>query len=126
MHGEGCSKAYVLAELKSLVDPNKSTVITFSVIPRLKPVNPPRHKKTILEDSAIKELKLADTDLNGAINLIIGNVDQDECVEGSVIRHPGLKLTLTKTLFGCSVAGPLGNNDSPPVLHTQLQEDQLQ
>ena len=72
VHGEGCSRAYIHTELKSLVDPDKSTVITFSVILRLKPVSPPQRKKT--KDSAIKELKLADH-LGGAVNLIIGNLD---------------------------------------------------
>ncbi len=87
VHGKGCSKAYGHTELKSLVDPDKLTVVTFSVIPQLKPVNPPRHK-TILEDSAIKELKLADPDPGRTINLIIGNLGRSECVEGSIIRHP--------------------------------------
>ncbi len=120
VHGKGCSKAYGHTELKSLVDPDKLTVVTFSVIPQLKPVNPPRHK-IILEDSAIKELKLADPDPGRTINLIIGNR-----VWRAASSDIQLKLTLTKTLFGWSVARLLGNNDLPQVLHTQPQEDQLQ
>jgi len=58
------SKHFVQATLRSLQDLSKSVTMKFSVIPKIKPSNTPQRKETILEEPHIKDLALADPDVD--------------------------------------------------------------
>ncbi len=126
----GCSsKHYVQANLQSIIDPTQSVTMKFSIIPKLKSSQPPHCKDAILEEPSIKDLKLADPELGGPLDIIICSVDRCKCLTKDFHFIPEAKLAITKTIFGWTITGPLKNDSSTsttPLLIAQPKEDPLQ
>ncbi len=124
IRGKGVSKAYVHARLTSTRDSNKYMDVILSVIPRLGPVQRPRDVADLLNIRALKELELSDPDLGGNIDLLLGNLDRSTCIDGAPVVLTQEKITLTPTIFGWSVAGPL-HGCNPVMLQTTAKPDDL-
>ena len=123
----GNSKHFVQAMLQSLDDPSQSVTLKFSVIPKLKTSQSPHCKHDILNEPSLKNLKLADPDLGGPLDIIICSIDRCKCVTKEFNYFPKPKLAATKTIFGWTITGPLeSKSSSPPVLQMQSKKDPLQ
>ncbi len=79
----------------------------------------------IVRNDIVKDLKLADPELGGHIDIILGNKGGRQCVLGQTMDHKDLELGLTKTIFGWTVSGPLKSQDTPPVFLVQTQNKEF-
>ncbi len=68
---------------------------------------------------------LADPDLGGPIDIILGNKSRRQCVTSQTIDHKELELGLTKTIFGWTVSGPLKTTEKPPAFLVQTRDEEL-
>ncbi len=95
----------------------------FTVVSKLKVISPPTNVKDILEFQWIKTLTLSDPHLRGAVDILIGNLDLDDCVfEGTLKVN---RLNLLNTPFGWSFAGPLTGNPTVRTLTATAAADDL-
>ena len=56
-------------------DPQQEVTLRLSVVTKLPAAHPPKRKKEILDEPYFKKLQLADPDLGGALDVIIGSLD---------------------------------------------------
>jgi len=86
---------------------------------------PPDCKGTILEDPLSKPLTLADSDLGGALDMIIDSLDRHRCLKGSTITSRSIGVIASDIVFGGILTGLL-NGTSANLLLTSTEEDPLQ
>ena len=110
--------------LASLQDSTKYIDVSLSVISKLNPVHRPKDVTGLLCHQALRDLALSDPDLGGHIDLLLGNLDRNACITGAPVQLSEEKITLTPTLFGWSVAGPL-EGSNPAVWQTTASPDTL-
>ncbi len=122
--GQEHSKFSVVAELHSDTQDFTSRPITFTVVSKLRPVQPPSNRERILNLPQVKTLTLSDPQLGGAVDLLIGNLDIDDCVFDGSMRIDRLKLI--NSPFGWSIAGPLSGNAATSTLTASAAPDNLQ
>ena len=122
-YGGGNSKHFVQAMLQSLDNPSQSITLKFSVIPKLKTSQSPHCKHDIHNKPSLNNLKLADPDLGGPLDIIICSINRCKCVTKEFNYFPKPKLAATKTIFGWTITGPLeSKSSSPPVLQMQSKK----
>ncbi len=121
--GSGRSTYCVKTSLHSDNSSFASTPITFSVLPKLNPSPVPVDKKSIADLPSVRDLHLSDPDMGGSVQLILGNMDMEQCVYDGRIMIEGIKII--NTPFGWSIAGPLYGRSPVNVLNTTAEEDNL-
>ncbi len=104
----------------------QSKPITFTVFPKLPCLQVPPNHRDIVNNPALRSYQLADPDLGGQVDILLGVDDTYSIVSGKPFRIDGL-LALP-TYLGLCLSGPLLNADPPPALMasvppTDLQED---
>ena len=109
------------ANLQSNFDPQQEVRLRLSVVTKLSAAHPPKRKKEILDEPYLKELQLADPDLEGAFDVIIGSLDHCRCVLGVIKYHPEQDIAVSPTIFGWTVTGPLDYQPPTPVLKIQVK-----
>lgn len=122
----GCeySKHCVVTSLLSHCRSFISQPITFTVVPKLRPAPVPKNRETILKKPFLKDLSLADPELGGEVDIFIGNMDLDCCVDEGSMKIDGLKVLHTH--FGWSIAGPLHGDTTTSTLLTSAVPGNLQ
>ena len=111
------------ATLQAVHDSSQEVRLKFSMVPKLKHSQSPNQKENIISHPSLKELKLADPDLSGALDLIICSINRCKCITKDFNYFPKSKLATTKTIFGWTIINPL---DSKAVRQMQPKEDPLQ
>ena len=67
-YGGGTSRHYVQVRLQSVHEPEKSVILTLSVVPKLPTAYPPVRKDDIATDPHLKDLQLADPEFGGPLH----------------------------------------------------------
>ncbi len=123
--GDGQSKYYVEAKLKSLFS-DESVTFKFCVVPKIPTASPPKNPNAILKDPSVRDkVPIADSSLGGNLDALIGSLDVIRCQKGSPVNSQCMKISATPTIFGWTVIGPLDHSDSKPVLKVEAKEDTL-
>jgi len=117
------SKHFVMTKLLSHSRSFSSDPVKFAVVPRIKSVPVPPNREDILKLPELSLSTLADPDLGGDVDMYIGNMDMDQCIQDGTIRFSGFKAI--KTAFGVSLAGPLLSEDTATSFHTSVTPDDL-
>ncbi len=68
-------------------------------------------------------MEIADPDLGGSVDLILGNLDMEQCLHEGRVLIDGFKLLSTP--FGWSVAGPLYGFPPVNINQTAAEQDSL-
>ncbi len=106
-------------------NPATSISIDCFVVSKIPTSAIPGNQQQIANDPIIKDLPLADPDLGGPIDIILGNKSRRQCVTSQTIDHKELELGLTKTIFGWTVSGPLKTTEKPPAFLVQTRDEEL-
>ncbi len=67
-YGGGTSRHYVQVRLQSVHEPEKSVILTLSVVPKLPTAYPLVRKDNIATDPHLKDLQLADPEFGGPLH----------------------------------------------------------
>ncbi len=111
--------------LSSAHNTNASMDIDCFVVSKIPTTATPGNQHQIISDPVVKDLTLADPDLGGHIDIILGNKGRRQCVLAHTMDHKDLGLGLTKTIFGWTISGPLKKPDKPPMFLVQTQDEEL-
>ena len=100
--------------------------INVTVLPKLPTLQVPTNHQEILNDPSFRSYKLADPDLGGRIDLLLGVTDSLSLFTGEAFKVNGL--IAMPTQVGLCLSGPLLQANPPPafmaaVPPTDLQED---
>ena len=124
--GDSHCKFSVSTNLYSHDKSYSSEPIHFTVLPKLPTLQVPPNHQEILNDPSFRSYKLADPDLGGRIDLLLGVTDSLSLFTGEAFKVNGL--IAMPTQLGLCLSGPLLQADPPPafmaaVPPTDLQED---
>ncbi len=118
-------KFVVKSDLLSLDSRYCSKSITFTVIPSLEPLRSPKNQAEILSRPELRHFYLADADLGGKVDLVLGVEQTSDLTTGKPFQIGNLRAL--PTLLGLCLSGPLESSDLPSVMTvappTNLAED---
>jgi len=125
---EGCvnerTKSCVVASLQSHNGEHVTPPISFVIVSKLSPAGIPEHKEAILSHPQLRDLHLADPDLGGKVDMLIGNLDLHKCTYDGSLTFDGLRVL--NSPFGWSIAGPLHGNAPAQTLIVTATTDSIQ
>ncbi len=124
--GESQCKFSVSTQLHSHDLSFTSDPIQFTVLPKLPTLQVPPNRKELLEHPTFRSYKLADPELGGRVDLLLGVTDSLSLFTGEALRVQGLLAMPTQ--LGLCISGPMLNAEPPLALMatvppTDLQQD---
>jgi len=123
----GVSKHFVELTLQSTFDNTKTLTTKFNVVKTLPTIPSPTNRDFIKQEAHIQGLPLADPDFGGQLDALIGGVNYNYCVVGSITKASTSDVAAQPTIFGWTVTGPLEQTPhSASVFQIQASEDNLQ
>jgi len=105
--GKGISKYFVELTLQSTLDETKKMTTKFNVVRLLPRAPSPLNTELIKQEVHIQGLPLADPEFGGQLDALIGGIDYNECVVGSITKGSTSSIAAQPTIFGWTVTGPL-------------------
>lgn len=123
--GEFTCKHTAQVELSSLVNPKSKISTSCYVVPKLPHMTSPENKTKILEELSAQNLCLADPNLGGPVDILLGNRASKSAILSAPKQHLPLQLSLTNTLFGWTVSGPAFVGNKSPALMVHSKTDEL-
>ncbi len=117
--GHEHTKFSVVTSLQSNTSEFVSRPITFTVVSKLRSIQPPNNRDDILQLPQIKTLTLSDPQLGDVVDILLWNLAIDDCVFEESLRMD--KLKLVNTPFG-----PLTGTFFTPTLTASAALDNLQ
>ncbi len=125
--GGGVSRHFVELTLQSHLDSSKSLKTKFNVVKSLPDAPSPYNIEHIKAEAHIQGFPLADPEFGGRLDVLIGGVDYNNCVVGSITKGANSDIAAQPTIFGWTVTGPLDHAPSNlSVFQIHTSEDNLQ
>jgi len=122
--GESQCKFSVTTPIQSHDLTYKSEPIQFTVLSKLPVLHIPPNRKELIDQPAFRSYKLADPELGGRVDLLLGVKDSLSLFTGEALRVQGLLAMPTQ--LGLCISGPLLNSDPPPALMATVPPTDLQ
>ncbi len=122
--GEGQCKFAVSTKLYSTDNRFQSDVINFTVISKLPHLQTPPNSSEILAHPSLRSYQLADPDLGGHVDLILGVTDSLALFTGETFRVQGM--VAVPTQLGLCLSGPMLTTDPPLALVATVPPTDLQ
>ncbi len=102
----------------------QSDVINFTVISKLPHLQTPPNSSEILAHPSLRSYQLADPNLGGHVDLILGVTDSLALFTGETFRVQGM--VAVPTQLGLCLSGPMLTTDPPPALVATVPPTDLQ
>ncbi len=122
--GESHCKFSVTTKLHSHDLSFSSDPITFAVLPKIPTLQTPPNKKELLDCTTFRSYQLADPDLGGRVDLLLGVTDSLSLLTGETFKVNGLLAVPTQ--LGLCLSGPMLCSDPPPALMAMVPPTDLQ